>query len=82
MAQTNLTVCYFLGNDVVDSHLKFNNKWAFSPNNFDGLNTYLNDLTLATNLYLGEKKNNDDELFLLFSGQVSGILMASRGLEN
>ena len=82
MAQTNLTVCYFLGNDVVDSHLKFNNKWAFNPNNYDGLNTYLNDLTLATNLYLGEKKNNDDELFLLLSGQVSGILMASRGLEN
>ena len=47
-------MCFFLGHDVVDSHLMHNKKWAFNSKNYEGLNTYLNDLTLQTNLFLGE----------------------------
>ena len=49
-----MTMCFFLGHDVVDSHLMHNKKWAFNSKNYEGLNTYLNDLTLQTNLFLGE----------------------------
>ena len=50
-----MTMCFFLGHDVVDSHLMHNNKWAFSSSYYEGLNAYLNDLTLQTNLFLGKK---------------------------
>ena len=49
-------MCYYLGHDVVDGHLLFNDRWFFNDRNYEGLNTYLNDLTLAANLFLG--KNN------------------------
>ena len=52
-ALTNLTMCFYVGNDVIDSHLRFNERWFFNDRNYEGLNTYLNDLTLATNLFLG-----------------------------
>lgn len=51
---TNMTLCYFVGNDVLDSHLSYNNRWRFTLQNNNGLKTYLNDLTFGTNLLMGE----------------------------
>ena len=52
-ALTNLTLCYYLGDDVLNSHLQFNDQWKFSTTNLKGLFTYINQLTLGTNYLLG-----------------------------
>ena len=52
-ALTNLTLCYYLGDDILNSHLQFNEQWKFSTSNLNGLFTYINQLTLGTNYLLG-----------------------------
>ena len=52
-ALTNLTLCYYLGDDILNSHLQFNNQWKFTTNNLNGMFTYINQLTLGTNYLLG-----------------------------
>ena len=52
-ALTNLTLCYYIGDDVLNSHLQFNKQWKFDLQHTQGLHTYLNQLTLGTNYMLG-----------------------------
>ena len=56
-ALTNITICYYLGDDVEKSHLQFNPQWKFSRTNLNGLFTYINQLTLGTNILLGKYEN-------------------------
>lgn len=54
MTQTSITLCYFVGDDILKSHLMYNKNWAFVPKkNTAGLTRYINDLTLAANKLLG-----------------------------
>jgi len=53
-AQTEMTLCYFLGDDVQKSHLQFIPKWEFTNGiDMSGLHTYINELTLGANKLLG-----------------------------
>ena len=52
-AQTNLTLCYYLGDDVEKSHLQYNPQWAYDKYNLKGLYDYINQLTLGANKLLG-----------------------------
>ena len=52
-AQTDMTLCYYLGDDVEKSHLQFNPQWQFTQSNLKGLYDYINQLTLGTNYLLG-----------------------------
>ena len=52
-AETNMTLCYYLGDDIMRSHLMHINGWRFSKSNLTGLYTYINELTLGTNILLG-----------------------------
>jgi len=52
-AQTDMTLCYYLGDDVENSHLQFNPQWQFTQSNLKGLYDYINQLTLGTNYLLG-----------------------------
>ena len=52
--QTSITLCYFVGDDILKSHLMYNKRWAFVPKqSTSGLTRYINDLTLAANKLLG-----------------------------
>ena len=51
---TNLTLCYFTGDDILTSHLMFNDRWKFDRYNLKGLKTYANDLTFGANIHLGK----------------------------
>ena len=53
-ALTNITLCYYLGDDVLKSHLQFNKDWVFTLRNLKGLYTYINQLTLGANKILGK----------------------------
>jgi len=50
---TNLTICYYTGDDILKSHLMFNDRWWFDRYNLEGLKTYINDLTFGANVLLG-----------------------------
>jgi len=57
---TNITICYFVGDDILKSHLMHDANWAFTvadkngqSTNLNGLVNYINDLTLQTNNLLG-----------------------------
>jgi hypothetical protein len=54
-AVTNITLCYFTGRDIETSHLQHNQQWAFNNQNTNGLFTYINHMTLGTNILLGIK---------------------------
>ena len=51
---TNLTICYYTGDDILKSHLMFNDRWWFDRYNLEGLKTYINDLTFGANIFLGK----------------------------
>jgi len=52
-AATNITMCYYIGNDVESSHLQFNDQWKYDKYNLNGLYNYINQLTLGANTLLG-----------------------------
>ena len=53
--QTSITLCYFVGDDILKSHLMYNKNWAFVPReDTSGLTRYINDLTLEANKLLGK----------------------------
>jgi len=52
-ANTNITLCYYLGDDIEKSHLQHNDQWKYDAYNLDGLYNYINQLTLGTNILLG-----------------------------
>lgn len=52
-ALTNMTLCYYLGDDVLKSHLQYNDQWKFTLSHTNGLHNYINQLTLGTNILLG-----------------------------
>jgi len=52
-AATNITMCYYLGDDIESSHLQFNDQWKYDRYNLKGLYNYINQLTLGTNTLLG-----------------------------
>ena len=51
---TNMTLCFFTGDDILKSHLMFNDRWRFDRYNLKGLKTYVNDLTFGANIHLGK----------------------------
>ena len=57
-ANTNITLCYYLGDDIEKSHLQHNDQWKYDAYNLDGLYNYINQLTLGTNILLGTYLNN------------------------
>ena len=48
-----MTLCYYAGDDILNSHLMFNDRWKFDRYNLKGLKTYVNDLTFGANIHLG-----------------------------
>jgi len=52
-AATNITMCYYLGDDIESSHLQYNDQWKYDRYNLNGLYNYINQLTLGTNTLLG-----------------------------
>ena len=72
---TNLTLCYYTGDDILNSHLMFNDRWWFDRYNLEGLNTYINDLTFGANVFLG-KLEYDRNMYLMrikVPGQISNF---------
>jgi len=72
-----MTLCYFVGDDILKSHLMYSEKWAFVPQKYTaGLTRYINDLTLAANKLLGQ---DNFQLAWLGDGSSSqGLLPFSR----
>jgi len=52
-ALTNITMCYYLGDDIETSHLQYNDQWKYDSRNLNGLYNYINQLTLGANTLLG-----------------------------
>merc|ERR1711997_132912 len=75
--QTSITLCYFVGDDILKSHLMYNKKWAFVPKqSTSGLTRYINDLTLAANKLLGQ--DNFQLAWLGDGSSQQGLLPFSR----
>lgn len=53
IAATDITMCYYLGDDIEKSHLQYNDEWAYDSSNLNGLYAYINQLTLGANTLLG-----------------------------
>jgi len=52
IAGRNLDLCYFLGSDIITSHVPCNPNWGDGTN--EGVRRYINELTFETNRMLGE----------------------------
>jgi len=53
LATRNLDLCYFLGNDIFNSHVACNENWA--DGTAKGVKKYINELTYQANRIIGEK---------------------------
>jgi len=71
----NLDLCYFLGNDIYQSHVACNPRWA--DGTVEGVKKYINELTFETNRVLGT--NN---LKLVWKGPYQRRNVNSRYPEN